>query len=134
MLKMLVLATKSCLTLCNPMDCSPPDSPVHGISQAGILEWVAISFSRGSSRPRDETCVYCIGRQILYPHLLALKVYIILYLAKLFSFSIIFMRFMIFISVLVCLLLLLYIGLAKKFVWNFLANPILSLKEITTIF
>ena len=39
---------------------------VHGISQARILEWVAISFSRGSSQPRDGTCVSCIGRQILY--------------------------------------------------------------------
>ena len=48
-----------------PMDCSPPDFSVHGISQAGILEWVAISSSRGSSRPRDWTGVSCIGRWIL---------------------------------------------------------------------
>ena len=47
-----VLATQSCQTLCDPMDCSPP---VHGILQARILEWIAISFSRGSSRPRDWT-------------------------------------------------------------------------------
>ena len=40
-----------CLTLCDPMDCSPQGSSVHGISQARILEWVAISFSRGSSWP-----------------------------------------------------------------------------------
>ena len=40
---------KSCPTLCHPMDCSPPGSAVHGILQARILEWVAISFSRGSS-------------------------------------------------------------------------------------
>ena len=40
------VVTKSCLTLCNPMDCSPPGSSVHGISQAWILEWVAIPFSR----------------------------------------------------------------------------------------
>ena len=40
------LAAKSCLTLCNPMDCSPPGSSLHGISQARILEWVIISFSR----------------------------------------------------------------------------------------
>ena len=39
------------------MDCSPPVSSVHGILQARILEWVAVSFSRGSSRPRDQTCV-----------------------------------------------------------------------------
>ena len=38
-----------CTTLCQPMDCSPPDSSVHGILQASILEWGAISFSRGSS-------------------------------------------------------------------------------------
>ena len=42
-----------CLTLCDPMDCSLPGSSVHGISQARILEWVAISSSRGSSQPRD---------------------------------------------------------------------------------
>ena len=46
---------QSCLTLCYPVDCSPPGSSVHGIFQARILEWVAISFSRGSSRPRDLT-------------------------------------------------------------------------------
>ena len=48
---------QSCSTLCDPMDCSPAGSSVHGIFQAWILEWVAISFSRGSSRPRDRTQV-----------------------------------------------------------------------------
>ena len=43
---------QSCPTLCDPMDCNPPGSSVHGISQARILEWVASSFSRGSSQPR----------------------------------------------------------------------------------
>ena len=52
---------QSCLTLCDPVDSSPPDSSVHGILQARILEWVAISFSRGSSQPRDRTRVSCIG-------------------------------------------------------------------------
>ena len=54
---------------CDPMDCSQPGSSVHGIFQARILECVAISFSRGSSRPRDWTRVpyiSCIGRQVLY--------------------------------------------------------------------
>ena len=57
---------------CDPMDCSPPGSSVHRISWARILEWVAISFSRGSSQPRGQThvsfvpCVSCICRQILY--------------------------------------------------------------------
>ena len=41
--------TQSCLTLCDPMDCRVPDSSVHGIFQTRVLEWVAISFSRGSS-------------------------------------------------------------------------------------
>ena len=44
---------QSCLTLCDPMDCSLPGSSIHGIFQTRILEWVAISFSRRSSRPRD---------------------------------------------------------------------------------
>ena len=56
-----VLFTQSCLTLCDPMDCSPPGFSVHGILQARILECVAISFSRGSSRPRDQTHVSCIA-------------------------------------------------------------------------
>ena len=51
---------QSCPTLCDPVDCSPPDSSVHGILQARVLEWVAISFSRGSSQPRDWTQVSCI--------------------------------------------------------------------------
>ena len=51
--------------LCNPLDCSPPGSSVHGISQARTLESVVISSSRASSRPRDGTPVSCIGRQIL---------------------------------------------------------------------
>ena len=48
---------QSCPTLCDPVDCSPPGSSVHGVLQARILEWVAISFSRGSSRPRNRTHV-----------------------------------------------------------------------------
>ena len=51
---------QSCPTLCDPMECWLPGTPVHGIFQARILEWVAISFSRGSSRPRDRTRVFCI--------------------------------------------------------------------------
>ena len=56
--------TQSCLTLCDPVDCSPPGSSIHGILQARILEWVAISFSRGSSWPRDQTQVsHIAGRR-----------------------------------------------------------------------
>ena len=47
--------TQSCPTLCDPMNCSPPGSSVHGVSLARILEWVVISYSRGSSPPRDQT-------------------------------------------------------------------------------
>ena len=58
--------TLSHIRLCNPMDCSPPGSSVHGISLARILECVAISFSRGFSWPRVWTCVSRICRWILY--------------------------------------------------------------------
>ena len=60
---------QSCPTLCNPRDYSLPGSSVHGILHARILEWVAISFSRKSSQPRDQTCisdVSCIDWQVLY--------------------------------------------------------------------
>ena len=50
----------SCLTLCDPMDCSLPGSSDHGILQARILEWIVIPLSRGSSQPRDRTQVSCI--------------------------------------------------------------------------
>ena len=50
-----VLVAQSYLTLCNPMDCSPPGSSVPGILQARILDWVAILFSKESSWPRNET-------------------------------------------------------------------------------
>ena len=53
--------------LCEPRNCSPPGSSVHGISQARILEWVAISFSRGSSQPRDQTCVSCTAGGFFTP-------------------------------------------------------------------
>ena len=60
---------QSCLTLCDPMDCSPPGFSVHGILQARVMERVAMPSSRGSSRPRDQTrdsCVSCTGRRVLF--------------------------------------------------------------------
>ena len=61
--KMKWKVAQSCSTLCEPMDCSPPGSSVHGTFQARVLEWVAISFSRGSSRPGDRTQVsHIVGR------------------------------------------------------------------------
>ena len=59
-LKMKVLVSWSCVTLCDPMDCSLLGSSVHGILQARILGWVAIPFTRGSSRHRDQIRVSCI--------------------------------------------------------------------------
>ena len=55
------LVAQSCRTLCNPVGCSLPGSSVHGISQARVLEWVAISSTRGSSSPRDWTEPKCIS-------------------------------------------------------------------------
>ena len=52
-----MVVAQSCPTLCDPLVCSPQGSSVRGILQARILEWVAISFSRGSSQPRDQTQV-----------------------------------------------------------------------------
>ena len=56
-----MLVTQSCPVLCDPMDCSLPGSSVHGLLQARILEWGALSFSRGSSRPRNWPWVSCIA-------------------------------------------------------------------------
>ena len=64
-----VLSCSDASTLCNPVGCSLPGSSVHGIFQSRMLEWIAISFFRGSSWPRDQTrvsWVSCIGRWILY--------------------------------------------------------------------
>ena len=60
------LVAKLCPTLYDSMDCSPPDSSVCGIFQERILEWVAVSFSRGSSWSKDQTHISCICRQILF--------------------------------------------------------------------
>ena len=65
---MCVLLVQLCPTHCDPMDCSLPGSSVHGILQARILAWAAMPSSRGSSQPRDRTCisyVSCIGWWIL---------------------------------------------------------------------
>ena len=59
--KVEVLVAQSCPAVCDPMDYSFPGSSVHGILQARILEWVAISFSRGSSWPRDRTHIFCLA-------------------------------------------------------------------------
>ena len=56
-----MLVAQSCLTQCDPMDCSPPGFSVHELLQARILEWTAMPSSRGSSGPRDRTHVSCIA-------------------------------------------------------------------------
>ena len=84
--KLKSLVTQSCLTLCNPLDYSPPGSSVHGILQARILEWVAMPFSQGSPNPGTEWQGLLHGRQILYhlnhqenPLLGLIKCYFILF-------------------------------------------------------
>ena len=57
---LLCSVTQSCPTLCHPTDYSLPVSSVHGIFQARTLGWVAISFSKGSSQPRDRNCISCL--------------------------------------------------------------------------
>ena len=59
-----ILVAQLCPTPWDPIDCSLPDSSVHGINQARILEWVAISFSRGSSKPRDQIQVSCTAGRL----------------------------------------------------------------------
>ena len=71
-----VLVTQSCPTLCNSTDCSPPGSSVHGILQARILEWIAISFSRGSSQPSDQTQISCIAGRFFTVWAIARKIYL----------------------------------------------------------
>jgi len=69
MRKVEMLVTQSCPALCDSMDCSPPNSSVHGLFPIWMLDWIAMSFSRESSRPRDQTrvfCISCTGRWILY--------------------------------------------------------------------
>ena len=61
-----MLSPQLYLMLCDPMNCSPLGSSVHGIFQERILEWVTISISRRSSQSKNPTCILCIGRQILY--------------------------------------------------------------------
>ena len=61
MIKVEVLVTQLCPTLCDPMDCGPPGFFVLGILQARILEWAVIPFFRGSSQFRDQTCISCIA-------------------------------------------------------------------------
>ena len=76
---------QSCPALCDPRHGSMPGSSVRGISQAGILEWVAIPFSRGSSRPRDQTRVSCIAGGLLtvlvtrVAHMFYIYIYIYIY-------------------------------------------------------
>ena len=63
------VCARLCPSLCKPTDCNPPGSSVHGILQAGILEWVVISFYSGSFQPSVQPCisyVSCIARWVLY--------------------------------------------------------------------
>ena len=75
-----VLVAQLCLTLCNPMDYSPPGSSVHEIFQPRTLEWDAISFSRGSSQPRDQTWVSCIAGRFFIYTIKYIYIYIYIYI------------------------------------------------------
>ena len=78
----------SCLTFCDPMECSLPGSSVHGIFQARTLEWVAISFSRESSRPSNWTQVSCIaGRFFTNLAMREALIHVVYLLKKLFIFK-----------------------------------------------
>ena len=77
-----VSVAQSCATLCDPMDCSPPDSSVHGIFQARVLEWGAVSFFRGSSQPRDRTLICVSGRCFTLWATRAQNIYIHIYLYR----------------------------------------------------
>ena len=57
---------QSCLAVSHPVDCSPPDSSIHGVLQVRTLEWVAIFFYRGSSRPRDQTRISHIAGSLYH--------------------------------------------------------------------
>ena len=63
--KVKMLVSQSCLTLCDRMNCSPLGSSVHGILQARILKWVPITFSKGSSQPKDQTRVSHVAEHIV---------------------------------------------------------------------
>ena len=70
------LVAKSCPTLCDPRDCSPQGSSVRGILHKKILEWVAIAFSRESSRPRDQSWVSYIAGRFLLSYLGRTHIYV----------------------------------------------------------
>ena len=76
-----VLVTQPCLTLCDPMNCSLPGSSIHGILQAGILEWVAMPSSRGSSQPGIKPASPALQADSLLPEpSLKLIIYICTYI------------------------------------------------------
>ena len=93
------MLTQSCLTLCDPLNCSPPGSSVHRIFQVGIPEWVAVSFSR-SSRPSDEpaSCGSCVGRWGLHHwgHLVDLQCYSNVIQLRVYIVSFIFFSIMVY--------------------------------------
>ena len=118
--------SQSCTTLCNPTDCSLPGSSVRGIFQARILEWVAISFSRGTSQPWDWFQVSCIaGRRLtLWATREALPPNINTYLFRFFSLIVV-LRYWIWFSVLYSRPLLLTYFVHSS-VYILIPNPNLS--------
>ena len=85
------VCVQSCPSLCDPMDCNLPGFSVLGISQARILEWIAISYSRGLTRPRDQSHISCLAGRFFTTEPLGKStyIYICLYIYFSDSFSII---------------------------------------------
>ena len=74
------MCVQSCLTLCDSVDCYLPGSSVHGISQARTLEWIAVSYSRGLSRPRDQSHISCLAGRFFTPEPLGKAIYTYVYI------------------------------------------------------
>ena len=125
---------QSCLTVWNPVDCSPPGSSAHGIFQSRILECVVISSFKGSSWRRDWNCI-CIGRQILYHWTTVSEFsnFILLHVAKFcsnriqfISLSLYRMQFCINLSVCMCVCVCVWCVVFKIFlriIWNISLVP-----------
>ena len=84
------MCVQSCLTLCDPMDCYLPGSSVHGISQKRTLEWIAVSYSRGLSRPRDQSHISCLASRFFTTEPFGKAIYTYIYICLYILFQILF--------------------------------------------
>ena len=84
------MCVQSCLTLCDPVDCYLPGSSVHGISQKRTLEWIAVSYSRGLSRPRDQSHISCLASRFFTTEPFGKTIYTYIYICLYILFQILF--------------------------------------------